>query len=179
MHRGDLKHRGELTTDNCGSAGACRFPTAGPYGPAGTSHPRGSPSRSLNGGSLTFAHPDLLLACGPRMERALLGFFPELRTPQLPATHVRAETGHHTLVRGYTFDISRTSMMSPTSPKHPHVAPVLTTSSTVACCRRSERNKEPQQTNHLLRPDASGCLITRGVPSYNHVSNLSGVYNTS
>ena len=73
--------------------------TASPYGPAGTSHRRGSPSRSLNGGSLTFAHPDLLLACGPRVEREPLGFFPELRTPQSPATHVRAETGHHALAR--------------------------------------------------------------------------------
>ncbi len=41
----------------------------------------------------------LLLACGSRMEREPLGFFPELRTPQLPATHVGAETGHHALAR--------------------------------------------------------------------------------
>jgi hypothetical protein len=35
----------------------------------------------------------LPLACGPRMERAPLGFSPELRTPPLPATHVRMGTG--------------------------------------------------------------------------------------
>jgi len=39
-------------------------------------------------------HPSgLPLACGPRMERAPLGFLPELRTPPLPATHVRVGTG--------------------------------------------------------------------------------------
>ncbi len=39
-------------------------------------------------------HPsDLPLACSPRMERAPLGFYPELRTPPLPATHVRVGTG--------------------------------------------------------------------------------------
>ena len=35
----------------------------------------------------------LPLAGGPRMERVPLGFYPELRTPPLPATHVRVETG--------------------------------------------------------------------------------------
>lgn len=88
-----------VPTDDYASAGACRFPTASPYSPAETSHRRGSPSRSLNGGSLAFAHPDLLLACGTQVERAPLGFFPELRTPQSPATHAEAETGHHTLTR--------------------------------------------------------------------------------
>jgi hypothetical protein len=34
-----------------------------------------------------------ITACGPRMEQGPLGFFPELRTPPLPATHVRAGTG--------------------------------------------------------------------------------------
>ena len=32
---------------------------------------------------------------------------PGLRTPQLPATHARAETGHRALTRDYTIDISR------------------------------------------------------------------------
>jgi hypothetical protein len=31
---------------------------------------------------------------------------PELRTPPLPATHVRAGTGHGTLASSYTLDIS-------------------------------------------------------------------------
>jgi hypothetical protein len=39
-------------------------------------------------------HPSgLPPACGSRMERAPLGFLPELRTPPLPATHVRVGTG--------------------------------------------------------------------------------------
>jgi hypothetical protein len=33
------------------------------------------------------------------MERASLGLNPELRTPQLPATHVEAQTGHSALAR--------------------------------------------------------------------------------
>jgi hypothetical protein len=42
----------------------------------------------------THVHPSgLPLTCGPRMEREPLGLNPELRTPPLPATHVRAETG--------------------------------------------------------------------------------------
>lgn len=30
----------------------------------------------------------------PRMEQGRFGFFPELRTPRLPATHVKAGTSH-------------------------------------------------------------------------------------
>jgi hypothetical protein len=41
----------------------------------------------------------LLLAGNPRMERRSLGLNPELRTPQLPATHVEAETGQSALAR--------------------------------------------------------------------------------
>jgi len=42
----------------------------------------------------TCVHPSgLPLACSPRMERGPLGFSPELRTPPLPATHVRVGTG--------------------------------------------------------------------------------------
>lgn len=35
----------------------------------------------------------------PRMDRGRFGFFPELRTPPLPTTHVRAGTGHRALTR--------------------------------------------------------------------------------
>lgn len=94
--------------------GTRRSSTASPYGPAATSHRRGSPSRDINGGShhspiTPAASPPpgpgsslpagLLLACSPRMEREPLGLFPELRTPQLPATHVEAETGHSALAQ--------------------------------------------------------------------------------
>lgn len=42
----------------------------------------------------TCVHPSgLPLACSPRMEQGPLGFSPELRTPPLPATHVRVGTG--------------------------------------------------------------------------------------
>ena len=62
--------------------------------PAATSHRRGSASRGIIE-RFTRVHPSgLPLACGPRMERGPLGFSPELRTPPLPATHVRAGTGH-------------------------------------------------------------------------------------
>ena len=43
----------------------------------------------------------LLLACRPWVEQGLLGFYLELRTPPLPATHVQAETGHRTRTRDY------------------------------------------------------------------------------
>ncbi len=41
----------------------------------------------------------LLLACAPGWDKGRFGFFPGLRTPQLPATHARAETGHRALTR--------------------------------------------------------------------------------
>ena len=40
-----------------------------------------------------YVHPSVFSStCGLRMDRAPLGLNPELRTPPLPATHVRAET---------------------------------------------------------------------------------------
>lgn len=48
----------------------------------------------------------LSLACCARMVRALLGLNPELRTPRLLATHVRAGTGPWTLARNYTINTS-------------------------------------------------------------------------
>jgi hypothetical protein len=42
----------------------------------------------------TYVRPSgLPLACAPGWNGTRFGFFPELRTPQLPATHVRAGTG--------------------------------------------------------------------------------------
>ena len=62
--------------------------------PAGTSHRRDSNVTRHRRG-FTRVHPSgLPLACDPRMGRGSLGFFPKLRTPPLPATHVRAGTGH-------------------------------------------------------------------------------------
>ena len=57
----------------------------------------------------TRVHPSgLPLACSPRMERAPLGFPPELRTPPSPATHVRVGTG--------TWALARATSPSPTRP---------------------------------------------------------------
>src|SRR5664279_124802 len=48
--------------------------------------------------------PGLALTCNPRMERGSSGLNSELRTPPLPATHVRAGTGHRALTRNYATD---------------------------------------------------------------------------
>jgi hypothetical protein len=46
----------------------------------------------------THVHPPgLSLTRGPRMERGPFGLNPGLRTPQSPATHARAGTGHRAL----------------------------------------------------------------------------------
>jgi hypothetical protein len=71
----------------------------------------------------TRVHPSgLPLACNSRMEREPSDLNPELRTPPLPAAHVRAETSHRTLTRDCTYGISRTSSPQPTEPEHPRVA---------------------------------------------------------
>jgi hypothetical protein len=57
-------------------------------------------------------HPSgLALACSPRMERGPSGLNPELRTPPLPAAHVRAGTGHRARARNYATDNSRPSCL--------------------------------------------------------------------
>src|SRR5664279_5160015 len=45
------------------------------------------------------------------MEQGPLGLNPELRTPPLPATHVRAGTDHRVLARNYTTDQGRPSCL--------------------------------------------------------------------
>jgi hypothetical protein len=76
------------------STGTCRFSSGQSLHPAGTSHRR-DPNVTRHHRGFTRVHPSgLPLACNPRMGRGSLGFFPELRTPPLPATHVRAGTGH-------------------------------------------------------------------------------------
>ena len=55
-------------------AGTRRSSTASPYGPAGTSHRRGSPSRDVITGSLTFAHHTrMLIARLPEDDRDDVG----------------------------------------------------------------------------------------------------------
>src|SRR5664280_2439655 len=50
------------------------------------------------------------------MEQGPLGLNPELRTPPLPATHVRAGTGHRVRARNYTTDQGRPSYLRVHSP---------------------------------------------------------------
>jgi hypothetical protein len=70
--------------------GACRFPAASPYTPL--RHPIGGASDNEASTEVHAIHPSgLPLACGPRMERAPLGFSPELRTT--PAQHRRRTSG--------------------------------------------------------------------------------------
>ena len=75
-------------------ADACRFPAASPYAPL--PHPIGGADRNETSTEVHAIHPSgLPLACGPRMERAPLGFCLMLRTPPgTPATHVRPRPGH-------------------------------------------------------------------------------------
>ena len=75
-------------------AGACRFPAASPCAPLPL--PPAELAVTRHRSEVYVLHPsDLPLACGPRMERAPLGFCLMLRTPPgTPATHVRPRPGH-------------------------------------------------------------------------------------
>ena len=91
------------------SAGACRFPAASPCTPL--PHPIGGAARHETSTEVHAIHPSgLPLACGPRMERAPLGFSPSFEPRRLsPTTHVRVGTGHRARARNYALDISRPS----------------------------------------------------------------------
>ena len=99
-------------------AGTCRSSTASPCGPAGTSHRRGELSRDVSessrhspitpgpagyrpraGNPACRLPPVFSSPAAPGWNTGRFGFCPGLRTPQLPATHARAETGHHALAR--------------------------------------------------------------------------------
>src|SRR5664280_563918 len=82
---------------------ACRFSTASSYTPALLPSP-GAHSDETSSGVQLRSPIGLLLTCGPWMEQGPLGLNPELRTPPLPATHVRAGTGHRAQARNYTTD---------------------------------------------------------------------------
>jgi len=67
----------------------------------------------------TYVHPSSLPRAGnSQMARESLGDLPELRTPALPATHVRAGTDQRTQVRNYTISLP----------------PILHTASSLAPC---------------------------------------------
>jgi hypothetical protein len=109
-----VRSRPAITTQPAPAAFQRPVPTAPLKHPIGGGHlheastgvhsrspiPPGHPNRAPDAGTALRHRPTgLLLACSSRMEREPLGFFPELRTPQSPATHVEAETGHHALAR--------------------------------------------------------------------------------
>jgi len=98
-------------------AGTCRFPAASPCGPL--THPIGEVHFHERSTRVHAIHPSprIRLAAGPEPEtrtdprpvssppaapgwnRSGSGFYPRLRTPQLPATHARAETGQRAPAR--------------------------------------------------------------------------------
>jgi hypothetical protein len=88
----DPEASGVHTTDENCPAAACRSSTARPCTPVSIPSPGAlgnEASAGVHSRSPVRSSPRLRT----RMERARFGFFPELRTPQLPATHVRAGTG--------------------------------------------------------------------------------------
>jgi hypothetical protein len=73
--------------------GACRSSTASPCTPL--ERPISKVRFNETSTEVHAIHPSgLALTCSPRMERGPSGLNPELRTPPLPAAHVRAGTGH-------------------------------------------------------------------------------------
>jgi hypothetical protein len=108
---------------------------AGPYSPAVTcrfssASPEPQQHMPSTGLDITrhhrgFTHvrpSGLPLTCDPRMAREPLDLNPELRTPPLPATHVRAGTGIRALTWDYATDISRPPICESTRIKRHRVA---------------------------------------------------------
>jgi hypothetical protein len=110
----------------------------------------------------THVHPSgLLLTCSPRVERGPSGLNPELRTPPLPATHVRAETGLNTspgYVTGVTADPPSDA---PTQCKRPRVAP------SSGCASR--RHDVDLRKSHHHSSGGHSCVKTR---YYRHLSTV-------
>lgn len=90
VHPGGVKH----------PPGACRLTAARPL-PRSRVPPAGASLTRRHRGFTGVRPSGLPLACHPRVERGSLGFFPELRTQPLPATHVQAGTGLRTRTRDY------------------------------------------------------------------------------
>jgi hypothetical protein len=109
--------------------------------------------------------PDLPLTCSPRVERGPLGLNPGLRTPQLPATHARAGTGHRALTWDYTTDTSRPPWLS-TYIVRPRVARRSScySSTTTSRSARSSapRTRSRASTAELVREFASLLTHRRG-----------------
>src|SRR3954471_14301455 len=69
-------------------------------------HPGLQDDEASTKGSLSFARPSFSSPVAPGKERGPFGLNPGLRTPQLPATHAKEETGHraragdHVIING-------------------------------------------------------------------------------
>ena len=72
-------------------AGACRFSTASPL-PRSNIPSCGGWDHEAYEDSLTFTRPVFPLPTIPGWNENGFGFYPGLRTPQLPATHAKAGT---------------------------------------------------------------------------------------
>ena len=107
-----------------------------PQGPVGYRPRAGNPACRLP--------PVFSLPAAPGWNTGRFGFYPGLRTPQLPATHARAETGHHALARVlHPRPQPGLQRCLPLELMHPHVA-----------------------RNHWYSPaPAAGCPRTAGDPS--------------
>src|SRR5450759_3590235 len=78
------------------------------------------------------------------MEQGPLGLNSELRTPPLPAAHVRAGTGHRVLARNYTTDQGRPSYLRVPSLRATSCRNFLDTSNPAQrSCRRSTTGSLP------------------------------------
>ena len=83
---------GAHTTSAWYPVAVCRFSTAKSLHPGPAPITRGSTSRGIIKGSLSFARPAFPSPVAPGWS-GVLGLLPELHTPPLPATHVEVGTG--------------------------------------------------------------------------------------
>ena len=136
----DPEASGVHTADENSPAAACRSSTARPCTPIFIPSPGAlgnEASAGVHSRSPVRSSPRLR----SRMERVRFGFFPELRTPQLPTAHVRAGTGLE----------HWPGAMSPTSrrPSSPQAHSQHATS-----CRTSSAQSSP--TNNRIRSPVPG-----------------------
>jgi hypothetical protein len=88
----DPEASGVHTADEDSPAAACRSSTARPWTPVFIPSPRLWVTRHQRGFT-RFTRPVFPSPAHPGWNGSGFGFFPELRTPRLPVTHVRAGTG--------------------------------------------------------------------------------------
>src|SRR5665811_300405 len=95
------------------------------------------------------------------MEQGPLSLNPELRTPPLPATHVRAGTGHRVLTRNYTTD----KVGPPTCEFTRYVRPRVATSSGRSHHRRPSRSGW-RTRGQSVRPARCASAIVGAKPAH-------------